>query len=112
MKGGVGKTRLTAGVGTLFAQVRGEHVIAIDADTTYGGLGRFVDPTKTTTVREYLADAGAVTHPKTRLYTGLNEQGLEVLASHQNVASEFTFDKASVIRDPRPHAQDLSAVPC
>ena len=96
VKGGVGKTRITAGVGTLFAQVRGERVIAIDADTTYGGLGRFVDPTKTATVREYLADHRPVTHPRTRLYTGLNAQGLEALASHQNVASEFDFDKKAL----------------
>ena len=92
VKGGVGKTRLTAGVGTVFAKVRGEHVIALDADITYGGLGRFVDDEVTKTVREFLADQDAVTHPKTRLYTGLNAQGLEVLAGHQNVASEFTFD--------------------
>ena len=95
VKGGVGKTRLTAGVGTVFAKVRGEHVIAVDADTTYGGLGQFVDPKMTKTVREFLADEDAVTHPKTRLYTGLNKQGLEVLAGHQNVASEFTFDTAT-----------------
>ena len=96
VKGGVGKTKVTAGVGTLFAQVRGERVIAIDADTTYGGLGVFVDPTKTATVREYLADRRPVTHPRTRLYTGVNAQGLEVLASHQNVASEFEFDKKAL----------------
>ena len=97
VKGGVGKTRLTACVGTLLAQVRGEPVIAIDADTTYGGLGRFVDPTETSTLREYLADqhAGSA-YPMTRQYTGKNDQGLEVLASHQNVASEFQFDKAAL----------------
>ena len=37
-----------------------------------------------------------VTHPRTRLYTGLNEQGLEALAGHQNVASEFDFDKKAL----------------
>ncbi|OBJ91075.1 MinD/ParA family ATP-binding protein [Mycobacterium asiaticum] len=95
VKGGVGKTRVTAGVGTVFAKVRGGHVIAVDADATYGGLGRFVDRTMTTTVREFLADPDALTHPKTRLYTGINDQGLEVLGGHQNVASEFTLDQHS-----------------
>lgn len=96
LKGGVGKTRITASLGTLFAKVRGEHVIAVDTDTSYGGLGPFVDPEQVKTVREYLADDHAVTHPLTRHYTGANGQGLEVLASHQNVASEFDFDDSAL----------------
>jgi MinD-like ATPase involved in chromosome partitioning or flagellar assembly len=93
VKGGVGKTRMAAAVGSVFADKRGGGVIAVDADATYGGLARFVDPTMTATVREYLADPDAVTHPKTRPYTGCNRQRLEVLGGHQNVAAEFTFDQ-------------------
>lgn len=88
VKGGVGKTRVTAGVGTVFADVRGEHPIAIDADTTYGGLGRFVDPKALTSIRDFLAAKEVVVdYPKARHFTGQNPQGLEVLAGNQNVAN-------------------------
>ena len=93
MKGGVGKTRLTAAVGSVFAYHRGGGVIAIDADDTAGRLGEFIDPDTKVGVREFLADAEAVTHPKARPYTGCNRERLEVLASHQNVAADFPFDE-------------------
>ncbi len=93
MKGGVGKTRLTAAVGSVFAYHRGGGVIAIDADDTAGRLGEFIDPKTRVGVREFLADADALTHPKTRPYTGRNRERLEVLASYQNVATDFPFDE-------------------
>lgn len=93
MKGGVGKTRVTAALGSVFADHRGGGVIALDADDTGGRLGEFIDPSTTATVREFLADPHALTHPKTRRYTGRNKERLEVLGNHQNVASEFVFDK-------------------
>lgn len=93
MKGGVGKTRMTAAVGSVFAYHRGGGVLAVDADDTGGRLGGFIDPTTTATVREFLADPEALTHPKTRAYTGRNRERLEVLGSYQNVASEFGFDE-------------------
>lgn len=105
VKGGVGKTRVTAGVGTVFADVRGEHPIAIDADTTYGGLGRFVDPHALTSIRDFLAAKEVVVdYPKARHFTGQNKQGLEVLSGNQNVANpmELTkktfFDTIEVVR--------------
>jgi hypothetical protein len=44
IKGGVGRTRIVAGMGTVFGRFRTEPVIAIDADPTYGTLGSVVDP--------------------------------------------------------------------
>lgn len=93
VKGGVGKTRVTAAVGTVFAAERGEHPIAIDADTTYGGLGRFVDPKALTSIRDFLAAKDVVVdYPKARHFTGQNKQGLEVLAGNQNVANPMELD--------------------
>ncbi len=93
VKGGVGKTRVAAGVGTVFAAERGEHPIAIDADTTYGGLGRFVDPKALTSIRDFLAAKDVVVdYPKARHFTGQNKQGLEVLAGNQNVANPMELD--------------------
>jgi len=96
VKGGVGKTRVAAGVGTVFAAERGEHPIAIDADTTYGGLGRFVDPKALTSIRDFLAAKDVVVdYPKARHFTGQNKQGLEVLAGNQNVANPMELDAAT-----------------
>jgi MinD-like ATPase involved in chromosome partitioning or flagellar assembly len=89
VRGGVGKTRTTAGVGTAYATYRTEPVIAIDANPTYGALGRLIDPTATASIRDFLADNNLHTYPMARHYTGKNKPGLEVLAANQNVAHPF-----------------------
>lgn len=94
VKGGVGKTRVTAGVGTVFAAERGQPVLAIDGDTTYGGLGRFVDPKALRSIGDLLAAKKVVVdYPKARHFTGKNKQGLEVLPGNQNVANPMELDK-------------------
>lgn len=95
VRGGVGKTRTTAGVGTAFATYRTEPVIAIDANPTYGSLGRVIDPTASASIREFLADASLQTYPMARHYTGKNKEGLEVLAANQNVANPFDLSPAA-----------------
>jgi len=92
VKGGVGKTRVTAGVGSVFAEIRKQPVIAIDANPTYGGLGRLIDPTIQTSVRDFLAADDLVDYPRARFYTGQNKQGLEVLAGNQNVANPMALE--------------------
>lgn len=105
VKGGVGKTRVTAGVGTVFAGERGQPVIAIDADTTYGGLGRFIDPQALRSIGDLLAAKEVVAdYPKARHFTGKNRQGLEVLPGNQNVVSPMEmkmgvfYDTAALTR--------------
>ena len=96
IKGGVGKTSTVAGVGTVFAKYRTEPVIAIDANPCYGTLGRLVDPRDTASIREWLADDTLRTYPKARTYTGMNKQGLEVLAGNQNVANPLSLDADTI----------------
>lgn len=91
MKGGVGKTRITAGLGTVYANYRTEPVIAVDANPTYGNLARLVDPSATATLREFMADDQVNTYPMARSYTGKNRQGLEVLAGNQNTAAPLAL---------------------
>ena len=44
-KGGVGKTTVSASIGSVFAELRqDDRVVAIDADTAFGKLGSRVDP--------------------------------------------------------------------
>ena len=45
-KGGVGKTTLTALLGTLLAHLRRDHVVAVDANPDFGSLGRVLTPTQ------------------------------------------------------------------
>lgn len=90
VRGGVGKTRTTAGVGTAYAIHRkNEPVLAIDANPTYGALGRLIDPTATASIREFLSDQNLHSYPMARHYTGKNKPGLEVLAANQNVTNPF-----------------------
>lgn len=89
LKGGVGKSRTTAGVGTVFGTYRTEPVVAIDANPTYGSLARVIAGKSTATIREFLADPDVQTYPKARSYTGKNKQGLEVLGGNQNVANPY-----------------------
>ena len=70
-------------------------VIAIDANPTYGSLGRVIDPTASASIREFLADASLQTYPMARHYTGKNKEGLEVLAANQNVANPFDLSPAA-----------------
>jgi MinD-like ATPase involved in chromosome partitioning or flagellar assembly len=89
VRGGVGKTTTTAGVGTAFAKYRTDQVIAIDANPTYGKLARRVDPRVTASIVEFTNDHKITGYPMARQHTGKNAQGLEVLASNQNVANHF-----------------------
>ncbi len=89
--GGIGKTRTTAGIGTVFALYRTEPVVAIDANPTYGNLGRLIDPHTTASIREFMADTQMVAYPKARSYTGKNPKGLEVLAGNQNMANPLAL---------------------
>jgi MinD-like ATPase involved in chromosome partitioning or flagellar assembly len=94
VRGGVGKTAITAGVGTAFATYRTDQVIAIDANPTYGKLGRLIDPRATTSIAEFSRDDKITTYPMARQHTGKNVQGLEVLPSNQNVSNRFQLSSA------------------
>lgn len=94
VRGGVGKTSITAGLGTAFAKYRTDQVIAVDANPTYGKLARRVDPKATSTIKEFYVDKHITGYPMARKHTGKNAQGLEVLASNQNVANGFQLTPA------------------
>lgn len=91
IKGGVGKTTAVAAVGTVFRQIRNEPTIAIDANPTYGGLGRLLAPTKQSCIRDFLGHADVTNYSIARQYFGLSESGLEVLAGNQNVADPLAL---------------------
>src|SRR6202023_3681254 len=70
LKGGVGKTTIAATLGSTFAAVRGDRVVAVDANPDRGTLSQKVPLETPATVRHLLRDAaGIATYSDVRGYT-------------------------------------------
>ncbi|WP_423228214.1 MinD/ParA family ATP-binding protein [Rhodococcoides navarretei] len=92
LKGGVGKTTTTATLGSTFAELRGDRVIAIDANPDRGTLGQKVPSETTATVRNLLRDMHSLDrYGDVRAYTSQNAHRLEVLASDSDPATSEAF---------------------
>ncbi|NLV77736.1 MAG: MinD/ParA family protein [Rhodococcus sp.] len=92
LKGGVGKTTTTATLGSTFAALRGDRVIAVDANPDRGTLSQKVPAETSATVRTLLRDEGFVdTYADVRAYTSQNSHRLEVLASDADPAVSEAF---------------------
>lgn len=92
-KGGVGKTTIAAGVGSIFAELRqDDRVVAIDADTAFGKLGLRVDPNAKGSYWELAADQDLRTFADVRSRVGNNTAGLFVLAGESATARRRVLD--------------------
>ncbi|WP_425518491.1 AAA family ATPase [Mycobacterium spongiae] len=92
LKGGVGKTTITATLGATFASLRGDRVIAVDANPERGNLGEKVPVETLATVRHLLRDADDIErYSDVRGYTSQDSSGLEVLASDPDPAVSEAF---------------------
>jgi MinD-like ATPase involved in chromosome partitioning or flagellar assembly len=92
LKGGVGKTTITATLGATFATIRGDRVVAVDANPDRGTLSQKVPLETPATVRQLLHDAGAIErYSDVRRYTSKGPSGLEVLASESDPAVSHAF---------------------
>jgi MinD-like ATPase involved in chromosome partitioning or flagellar assembly len=94
-KGGVGKTTVSASVGSVFAELRQEdRVVAIDADTAFGKLGSRVDPKAQGSYWELASDQHLETFADVRSRVGNNAAGLFVLAGEATPARRRVLDPA------------------
>ncbi|GDY29450.1 MinD/ParA family ATP-binding protein [Gandjariella thermophila] len=94
LKGGVGKTTTTASLGATFASLRGDRVIAVDANPDRGTLAQKIPLETTATVRHLLRDAKRITrYSDVRAYTSQGPSRLEVLASEQDPAVSEAFSE-------------------
>jgi MinD-like ATPase involved in chromosome partitioning or flagellar assembly len=94
-KGGVGKTTVSASVGSIFAQLRqDDRVVAIDADTSFGKLGSRVDPQAQSSYWELANDKHLDTFADVRSRVGNNAAGLFVLAGEGTPARRRVLDAA------------------
>ena len=99
LKGGVGKTTITATLGATFASIRGDRVIAVDANPDRGTLSQKVPLETPATVRHLLRDAeGIERYSDVRSYTSQGPSRLEVLASESDPAVSEAFSSDDYAR--------------
>ena len=94
LKGGVGKTTTTVTLGSTFASLRGDRVVAVDANPDRGTLSQKIPLETTATVRHLLRDAHRITwYSDVRAYTSQGPSRLEVLASETDPAVSEAFSE-------------------
>ena len=95
IKGGVGKTTTTLGLGSVLAMMRSDRVIAVDANPDRGTLGERVRDTSTqSTVRDLLSDPNIKRYADVRTHTRMASSRIEILASEQEPAVSEVFGEA------------------
>src|SRR5215472_9680237 len=102
LKGGVGKTTTTVGLGSTLASLRGDRVIAVDANPDRGTLSDKLRLETAATVRDLLNEEDQIRrYADVRAYTTQSPSGLEVLASDRDPTVSVAFsdqDYADVAR--------------
>ncbi|MEV0382928.1 AAA family ATPase [Nonomuraea sp. NPDC050643] len=92
LKGGVGKTTTTVGLGATLAQVRGDRVIAVDANPDRGTLSDKLVLETSATVRDLLNERDQVKrYVDIRAFTSQAPSRLEVLASDRDPSVSEAF---------------------
>ncbi|WP_298179864.1 MinD/ParA family protein [Saccharomonospora sp.] len=99
LKGGVGKTTITTTLGSTFASLRGDRVVAVDANPDAGTLAQKIPIETTATVRHLLRDADSITrYSDVRTYTSQGPSRLEILASDSDPAVSEAFSEHDYLR--------------
>lgn len=91
LKGGAGKTAVTVALGSLLAQVRGDRVLAVDADPDCGNLADRAGLQSEVSVADLLADNNINSSNALRAYTRTTDANLEVIASDQYSVAKRDF---------------------
>ena len=92
-KGGVGKSTISASVGSVFAELRqDDRVVAVDADTGFGKLASRIDPAVSGSYWELAADSELFTFSDIRSRVGNNKSGLFVLPGEAATARRRILD--------------------
>ncbi|MFC5948958.1 AAA family ATPase [Pseudonocardia lutea] len=98
LKGGVGKTTVTACLGLALAEHRGDRILALDANPDAGTLADRLTGQSDRTVRDLLDDLDAIdSWTAVSRYTSLAGR-LQVLASEQDPAAGEAFTRDEYLR--------------
>lgn len=99
IKGGVGKTTTTAALGAKLADLRGDRVVAVDANPHRGTLADRIGRTCGATVRDVLRAPDTLTrYPDIQALMSRAPSRLEVLASEIDPGIAAAFDDADYRR--------------
>jgi MinD-like ATPase involved in chromosome partitioning or flagellar assembly len=94
LKGGVGKTTTTVGLGSTLASLRGDRVIAVDANPDRGTLSDKVRVETPATVRDLLNERGNIRrYADVRTFTSQAPSRLEILASDRDPTVSVAFSE-------------------
>lgn len=94
LKGGVGKTTTTVVLGGVFSSVRGDRVIAIDANPDFGTLAQRVAAPGPSTIRDLLAAGDTSRYATVRGFTTQAPSRLEVIGSERDPAVSEAFSES------------------
>ena len=92
LKGGVGKTAVTVALGSALSKVRGDRILAVDADPDGGNLADRAGRQSAATVQDLLSDQELNRYNDIRAYTSMNGSNLEVLSSEEYSGARREFD--------------------
>ena len=92
LKGGVGKTAVTVSLGSALSKVRGDRILAIDADPDGGNLADRAGRQSAATIADLLSDKELARYNDIRAYTSMNGSNLEVLSCEDYSAARREFN--------------------
>ena len=115
LKGGVGKTTVTVGLGSTLASLRGDRVIAVDGNPDRGTLSDKVRLETPATIRDLLNERSLVTrYADVRAYTSQAPSRLEILASDRDpgVSVAFSADDYRAVTGVLEHYYSICITDC
>jgi MinD-like ATPase involved in chromosome partitioning or flagellar assembly len=115
LKGGVGKTTTTVGLGSTLASLRGDRVIAVDGNPDRGTLSDKVRLETAATVRDLLNERGHIRrYADVRTFTSQAPSRLEILASDRDptVSVAFSDQDYSLVAKVLEHYYSICLTDC
>ncbi|ORB86214.1 cobalamin biosynthesis protein CobB [Mycobacterium kansasii] len=96
LKGGVGKTAVVEALGSTFAQVRNDRVIAVDTDG--GDLSDRHGRRSRLNMVDLLMDGSVTRYPDVRAHTYMNSCGLEVLGLPDYAKNSWRVGRSDIVK--------------
>jgi MinD-like ATPase involved in chromosome partitioning or flagellar assembly len=115
LKGGVGKTTVTVGLGSTLASLRGDRVIAVDGNPDRGTLSDKVRLQTSATIRDLLTERARVRrYADVRAFTSQASSRLEILASDRDpgVSVAFSADDYRAVVGVLEHFYSICLTDC
>jgi MinD-like ATPase involved in chromosome partitioning or flagellar assembly len=115
LKGGVGKTTVTVGLGATLASLRGDRVIAVDANPDRGTLSDKVRVETSATIRDLLNERAMIgRYADVRTFTSQSSSRLEILASDRDpgVSVAFSADDYRAVVGVLEHYYSICITDC